>query len=122
MGVSSFFDLHWASVGWSEEAANKAGMPVKTIVLPVRTRDNAMPLGKDGYWKVVISKEKAAGLKEGQIIGFQAVIEGDPVINLSERFLDIITAKESISRFCATTLLIALRAKRCGRPLPRAIL
>lgn len=96
-GVSSYFDLHWASVGWSEEAANKAGIPVKTIVLPVRTRDNAMPLGKDGYWKVVISKEKAAGLKEGQIIGFQAVIEGDPVINLSERFLDIITAKESIS-------------------------
>ena len=56
-----------------------------------------MPLGKDGYWKVVISKEKAPGLKEGQIIGFQAVIEGDPVTNLSERFLDIITAKESIS-------------------------
>jgi NADH oxidase (H2O2-forming) len=67
--------------------------------LPVRARNNAMPLGKDGYWKVVISKEKAPclGLKEGQIIGFQAVIEGDPAINLSERFLDIITAKESIS-------------------------
>ncbi len=95
-GVSSFFDLHWASIGWSEEAASKAGIPVKTIVLPVRTRDEAMPAGKNGKWKVVVSRETAPGLKEGQIIGFQAVIEGDPITNLSERFLDIITAKESV--------------------------
>jgi len=95
-GVSSFFGLHWASIGWSEEAASKAGIPVKTIVLPVRTRDEAMPAGKNGNWKVVVSKEKTSDLKEGQIIGFQAVIEGDPVTNLSERFLDIIAAKESV--------------------------
>jgi NADH oxidase (H2O2-forming) len=96
-GVSEIFGLHWGAVGWSREAAERAGLKVDVLSLPVRSRDPFMPSGKDGVWKVVVAAEDGGGLVKGQILGFQVVTEGDSPLSLAERFVDIITRRERVS-------------------------
>lgn len=96
-GLSAIFDLHWGSVGWTEELANASDIPVFSLTLPYRTREKAMPNGKEGLWKVVVSASDEKGLKKGQIIGFQIVIDGESPLFLTERFIDIITRRETIT-------------------------
>jgi NADH oxidase (H2O2-forming) len=96
-GLSAIFDLHWGSVGWTEELANTLGIQVFSITLPYHTREKAMVNGKEGLWKVVVSASDEKGLKKGQIIGFQVVIDGESPLFLTERFIDIITRRETVS-------------------------
>lgn len=95
-GVSEIFGLHWGSVGWSEEAARRAGFRATSLSLPVRSRDPFMPSGKDALWKVVLSTGEDEGFKPGQILGFQIVSNGDNPVHLAERFVDIITRRETV--------------------------
>ncbi len=97
-GVSEIFDLHWGSVGWSEEAASRAGLSVLGLSLPVRSRDPFMPSGREGLWKLTLSAGggEAEGIRPGQILGFQVVTEGDSPIHLAERFVDIVARRETL--------------------------
>ncbi|EHM10830.1 NAD(P)H-nitrite reductase [Thermanaerovibrio velox DSM 12556] len=93
-GVSQIFDLHWGSVGWTLEAARRAGMPAESVAVPIRSRDPFME-GRDGMWRITVAMG-GEGLKPGQIIGFQVATEGDNPIHLAERFIDIITARSTV--------------------------
>jgi NADH oxidase (H2O2-forming) len=95
-GVSEIFGLHWGSVGWSEEAATRTGLPVFALTLPVRSRDPFMPSGKEGIWKLTVAAAEAEGIRPGQILGFQVVTEGDNPVHLAERFVDIIARRETV--------------------------
>lgn len=95
-GVSEIFGLHWGSVGWTEEMANRAGIPVAGISLPVRTRDPFMPEGRDGVWKLVVATAPRGSVKPGQILGFQVAQDGDSPLFLAERFLDMISRRETV--------------------------
>jgi NADH oxidase (H2O2-forming) len=95
-GISAIFDLHWGSIGWTEELARRENLNVSTVTIPVRTREEAMPSGKEGRWKIVVAKEGNDGIKTGQILGFQIILDGDTPLGTAERFLDIITSKETV--------------------------
>ena len=95
-GLSEIFGLHWGSVGWSVEAATRAGLPVVALTQPVRTRDPFMPEGREGIWKLTVAAAEEKGLRRGQILGFQVVQEGDSPLFLAERFIDIITRRETV--------------------------
>jgi len=95
-GVSTIFDLHWGSVGLTEELAASLGMKAAAIVMPVRTREPAMPEGKSGQWKIIFSTEPADSIKKGQILGFQIILDGESPLSTVERFLDMIVRHETI--------------------------
>lgn len=95
-GLSEIFGLHWGSVGWTVEAATRAGLPVISLTQPVRTRDPFMPAGHEGVWKLTVAAAEEKGLRRGQILGFQVVQEGDSPLFLAERFIDIITRRETV--------------------------
>ncbi|WP_024822005.1 MULTISPECIES: NAD(P)/FAD-dependent oxidoreductase [Aminobacterium] len=95
-GLSAIFDLHWGSVGWTEELANASDIQAFSLTLPYYTREKAMPNGKEGLWKIIVSATDEKGLKKGQIIGFQVVIDGESPLFLTERFIDIITRRETV--------------------------
>lgn len=95
-GVSEIFGLHWGAVGWSEEMAQRAGLKVVPLSLPVRSRDPFMPSGKDAVWKVVLSTGEDEGFKPGQILSFQIVSAGDNPVHLAERFVDIVARRETV--------------------------
>ncbi len=95
-GVSEVLGLHWGSVGWTEEAANKTGFSVASLVQPVRTRDPFMPEGKNGAWKLVVATAPHGKIKPGQILGFQVVQDGDSPLFLAERFVDIVSRGETV--------------------------
>jgi len=96
-GVSAVFDLHWGSIGWTEELARREGLSVRSVSIPVRTREEAMPSGKPGRWKIVVAEEgNEGGIQKGQILGFQIVLDGESPLGTSERFLDLVTSGESV--------------------------
>lgn len=95
-GVSSIFELSWGSVGWTVEIAQRSGIPVTSVVLPIHTRDEIMPKAKPGIWKLVIASAPFQEIKVGQILGFQVVQDEEPTLNLVERFIDIITHRETV--------------------------
>lgn len=95
-GVSEILGLHWGSVGWTEEAASRAGYSVTGLIQPVRTRDPFMPEGKDGAWKLVVATAPKNRVKPGQILGFQVVQDGDSPLFLAERFIDIVSRGETV--------------------------
>ncbi|MFP4481801.1 MAG: FAD-dependent oxidoreductase [Thermovirgaceae bacterium] len=96
-GVSVIFDLHWGSIGWTEELAKRENLSVRTVSIPVRTKEEAMPSGKEGRWKIVVAEDgNAAEIKAGQILGFQIVLDGESPLGTAERFLDIVTSKETV--------------------------
>ncbi|MGC9371913.1 MAG: FAD-dependent oxidoreductase [Thermovirgaceae bacterium] len=96
-GVSAVFDIHWGSIGWTEELAKRENLSVRTIPLPVRTREEAMPSGKEGRWKIVVAVDRnEAGIKAGQILGFQIILDGESPLATAERFLDIVSSKETV--------------------------
>ena len=95
-GVSEIFGLHWGSVGWSAEAAQKAKFPVVSLVQPVRTRDPFMPEGREGAWKLVVASAPHGNIRPGQILGFQVVQDGDSPLFLAERFIDIVSRGETV--------------------------
>jgi len=95
-GVSAIFGLHWGSVGLTEELAISLGMKAASIVMPVRTREPAIPEGKSGQWKIVFSTESTDFIKKGQILGFQIILDGESPLSKVERFLDMIVRHETI--------------------------
>ena len=96
-GVSETLGLHWASVGWTEEAATSMGLSVLGLTLPYNPREPYMALNREGVWKLVVAKGDETSLAPGQIIGFQAVMEGKSPLFLAERFLDIVTRRETVN-------------------------
>jgi NADH oxidase (H2O2-forming) len=96
-GVSVIFDLHWGSIGWTEEMARREGLAVRSVSIPVRTREEAMPSGKPGRWKIVVAEGgNEGGIQKGQILGFQIVLDGESPLGTSERFLDLVTSGETV--------------------------
>ncbi len=95
-GISAVFGLNWGSVGWTAEAAGRAGIPAAALIQPVRTRDSFMPEGRDGLWKLIVATAPHGEIRPGQILGFQVVQEGESPLNLAERFIDIIAGKETV--------------------------
>lgn len=96
-GVSAIFELHWGSIGWTEELAKQEKLSVSTVTLPVRTREKAMPSGKEGRWKIVVAEDgNEGGIKAGQILGFQIILDGESPLGTAERFLDIVSFKETV--------------------------
>ena len=95
-GVSAIFGLNWGSVGWTVEAAQRAGIPAAALIQPIRTRDHFMPEGRDGVWKLVVAAAPHGEIQPGQILGFQVVQEGESPLTLAERFIDIIARKETV--------------------------
>lgn len=96
-GVSETLGLHWASVGWTEEAASAIGLPVMGLTLPYNTREPYMALNRKGVWKLVVARgDESKGIAPGQIVGFQAIMEGKSPLFLAERFLDIVTRRETV--------------------------
>ena len=95
-GVSAIFGLNWGSVGWTAEAAQRAGIPAAALIQPIRTRDHFMPEGRDGVWKLVVAAAPHGEIQPGQILGFQVVQEGESPLTLAERFIDIIARKETV--------------------------
>ena len=95
-GVSEILGLHWGSVGWTEEAARRANIPVMSLVQLVRTRDPFMPEAGEGAWKLVVAMAPAGRVKPGQILGFQVVQEQDSPLFLAERFIDIVSRGETV--------------------------
>ncbi|HOG18265.1 MAG TPA: FAD-dependent oxidoreductase [Syntrophales bacterium] len=95
-GVSAVFGLNWGSVGWTAEAAKRAGIATATLIQPIRTRDHFMPEGQDGVWKLVVASAPHGEVKSGQILGFQVVQEGESPLTLAERFIDIVARKETV--------------------------
>lgn len=95
-GVSEIFGLHWGSVGWTEEMANRVGIPAASLSQPVRTRDPFMPEGREGLWKLVVAAAPHGNIKPGQILGFQVVQDGDSPLFLAERFIDIVSRRETV--------------------------
>jgi NADH oxidase (H2O2-forming) len=96
-GVSAIFDLSWGSVGWTAEIAARVGIPVESVLLPITTRDDIMPKGRPGIWKLVVVSAPFQDLKVGQIVGFQAVQDEDSTLGVVERFIDIISRRETVS-------------------------
>ena len=94
-GVSEIFGLHWGSVGWTLEAATRAGIRAFPLVQPVRSRDPFME-GRDGQWRLTVAAPGNEGLAPGQILGFQVVTEGDSPLHLAERFVDVVTRRETV--------------------------
>jgi NADH oxidase (H2O2-forming) len=96
-GVSAIFDLHWGSIGWTEEMARREGLAVRSVSIPVRTREETMPSGKPGRWKIVVAEGgNEGGIQKGQILGFQIVLDGESPLGTSERFLDLVTSGETV--------------------------
>lgn len=96
-GVSVIFDLHWGSIGWTEELAKREGLAVRSLAIPVRTHEEAMPCGKPGRWKIVVAEEGNEGkIQKGQILGFQIVLDGESPLGTAERFLDFVTSAETV--------------------------
>lgn len=95
-GVSAIFELSWGSVGWTAEIAARVGIPVASVVLPVSTRDEIFPQGKPGIWKLVVASAPFQDIKVGQILGFQVVQDEEPTLNLVERFIDIVSRRETV--------------------------
>lgn len=97
-GVSKTLGLHWASVGWTEEAAAAIDLAVTRLTLPYNTHEPYMAQNRQGLWKLVTAtkRDEARGIVPGQIVGFQAVMEGKSPLFLAERFLDIITRRETV--------------------------
>lgn len=96
-GVSAVLDLHWGSVGWTEELAKRENLAVRSVSIPVRTREEAMPSGREGRWKIVVAEEGNEGIKKGQILGFQIILDGESPLGTTERFIDIVTSGETVS-------------------------
>ena len=94
-GVSEIFGLHWGSVGWTLEAATRAGIQAFPLSQPVRSRDPFMA-GRDGVWRLTVAAPGNEGLAPGQILGFQVVTEGDSPLHLAERFVDVVTRRETV--------------------------
>ncbi|MCF7934802.1 MAG: FAD-dependent oxidoreductase [Synergistales bacterium] len=95
-GVSANFDIHWGSVGWTEEKADRIGIPVQSIEVDLKTRDAFMKECRDGKWKLVLAAADTDRVARGQILGFQVVADNDPPLYLVERFVDIVTRRESV--------------------------
>ncbi len=95
-GVSSIFGLSWGSVGWTAETAQRSGIPVASVLLPINTRNEFFAGRKSGLWKLVFASAPFKDIKVGQILGFQAVQDEEPTLNLLERFIDIITRRETV--------------------------
>jgi NADH oxidase (H2O2-forming) len=96
-GISEIFDLHWGSIGWTEELAKRQNLAVRTVSIPVRTREESMPSGKEGRWKIVVAEDgNEGGIKTGQILGFQIILDGESPLAAAERFLDIVSSKETV--------------------------
>lgn len=94
-GLSVVFDLHWGVVGWSLEAAKRAGIEAVAFDLPVFSRDPFVPSRQKAQWRLVVASCNKEGMvQKGQIIGFEVASEGESPLFLAERFLDIIAARE----------------------------
>ncbi len=96
-GLTAVFDLHLGGVGWSEEIALRAGIETMGITIPYRTREQAMPEGHHGTWKIVVATGVSDSFRPGQIIGFQVVLDHESPLFLVERFIDIISRKETVN-------------------------
>ncbi len=95
-GLSVIFDLHWGSVGWTAEAAERAGLKTTTVDLDYNTMEPYMPRSRKGLWRLVVATTPAGRVKPGQILGFEVVMDGKSPLFLAERFLDIITRRETV--------------------------
>lgn len=97
-GVSETLGLHWASVGWTEEAATAMDLAVTSLALPYNTREPYMAANREGLWKLTVATapDEKTGIRPGQILGFQALMEDKSPLFLAERFLDIVTRRETV--------------------------
>lgn len=96
-GVSVIFGLHWGSVGWTAEAAGRAGYETVSIDLDYNTMEPYMPRSLRGFWRLVVATAPKEGVVPGQILGFEVVMDGKSPLFLAERFLDIVTHRETVS-------------------------
>lgn len=97
-GVSETLGLHWASVGWTEEAAMAMGLAVTSLTLPYNTHEPYMAINREGLWKLTVATapDGKTGIRPGQILGFQAIMEDKSPLFLAERFLDFVTRRETV--------------------------
>lgn len=95
-GLSAIFGLHWGSVGWTSESASAAGFQTACIDLDYNTMEPYMPSSRKGIWRLVVAAAPAEGVLPGQILGFEVVMDGKSPLFLAERFLDIITGRETV--------------------------
>ena len=95
-GLSVVFGLHWGSVGWTGEAAARAELQTANIDLDYHTMEPYMPDSRKGIWRLVVATAPAESIRPGQILGFEVVMDGKSPLFLAERFLDIVTRRETV--------------------------
>lgn len=95
-GLSVIFGLHWGSVGWTAEAAERAGLKTASIDLDYNTMEPYMPQNRKGLWRLVIATAPGENIVTGQLLGFEVIMEDKSPLFLAERFLDMVTRRETV--------------------------